>query len=210
MYGDEESYRSTENHLETVPAKSKAKLTSRLLEIPKIEGKHRNKQNIVSEDKKKDEKNNITLKDDENTAGNTESDNSRNFRDNICSIEFGKNSAGGRKMEVKKRSKSGYLSSDGEKHSQQTSRKHTFEYIFEKDNQFCDPVKNELDDDVIGIMPWRMGGSFLTPQKIENDGNYISEIEDYFLRKDLDNVEKTIGNRNIFADGCEEEVKLCC
>ena len=65
------------------------------------------------------------------------------------------------------------------------TRKHTFQYFFDKVHQVCDPIEELIEEDVIDVMQFRMGGSYLTEIKdLRLEGSDRGEIEDYFLKKD--------------------------
>ena len=65
------------------------------------------------------------------------------------------------------------------------TRKHTFQYFFEKVHQVCDPIEELVEEDVIDVMQCRMGGSYLTEIKdLRLEGSDRGEIEDFFLKKD--------------------------
>ena len=67
------------------------------------------------------------------------------------------------------------------------TRKHTFQYFFDKVHQVCDPIIELVEEDVIDVMQLRMGGSYLTEIKdLRFEGSDRGEIEDYFLKKDLE------------------------
>ena len=91
------------------------------------------------------------------------------------------------------------------------TRKHTFEYFFDKVHQVCDPI-TELDEEgVMDVMQCRMGGSYLTEIKdLRIDGNDRSEIEEHFLRKDTKEKEKSGKKRKRFVVLPEKEVGCGC
>ena len=245
---DEILLSSTENNLKVVPAKSKSNhvRASRLLNVPQLDGKHRNRQN--SGDKKNDPEGFSSSKDRNNTDNsyrpgepntnghelngkNEEENDSRNRKKNSKdtndnykkNIEVENNSPDGlvRNIEVWREGKENdqeggqrvfdLLDADNAKknipYMHPATRKHTFEYFFDKVHQVCDPI-TELDEEgVMDVMQCRMGGSYLTEMKdLRKDGNDRSEIEEHFLRKDVKEEEKSGKKRKRFAAWSETEV----
>lgn len=246
---DEILVSSTENNLKVFPAKSKSKhmRASRLLNVPQLDGKHRNRQN--SGDKNNDPEgfsssNNRNNTDnsyrpgevntnghdmngndgEENDTRNREK-NSKDTNDNYKkTIEIENNSPDClvRNIEVSREAKENdqeggghrvfdLLDADNAKknipYMHPATRKHTFEYFFDKVHQVCDPI-TELDEEgVMDVMQCRMGGSYLTEMKdLRKDGNERSEIEEHFLRKDVKEEEKSGKKRKRFAAWSETEV----
>ena len=75
------------------------------------------------------------------------------------------------------------------------TRKHTFQYFFDKVHQVCDPIIELVEEDVIDVMQLRMGGSYLTEIKdLRFEGSDRGEIEDYFLKKDLEDERSEVSS----------------
>ena len=68
-------------------------------------------------------------------------------------------------------------------------REHTFRYFFDKVHEVVESVGADklLDDDVLDIMQFRMGGSYLTELKdLRKNDTELAAIEDFFLAKDIE------------------------
>ena len=90
------------------------------------------------------------------------------------------------------------------------TRKHTFEYFFDKVHQVCDPITEFVEEDVIVVMQFKMGGSYLTEIKdLRLDGSDRADIEEYFLKKDLDDDGKSLRIKGeMLSDVSEVDIKV--
>lgn len=218
MEPDDDSFSSTETNLKRI---SKNNPSSRLLNVPEShEGKYRNGPNVEDENKN-DKRFNVNDKRQSNnretngheTNNNNYSDMNDKYRDRV----FGNNPEEDnlvRNIEIEDSRKSSDFDPEDEKRKHSVfdfveadntfqtipymhpdTRKHTFQYFFDKVHQVCDPIIELVEEDVIDVMQVRMGGSYLTEIKdLRQEGSDRAEIEDFFLKKDLEDEGKLLGN----------------
>ena len=218
MEPDDDSYSSTETNLKRI---SKNNPSSRLLNVPEShEGKYRNGPNVEDENKN-DKRFNVNDKRQSNnreTNGHeTNNDNYSDMNDKYRDCVFGNNPEEDnlvRNIEIEDSRKSSDFDPEDEKRKHSVfdfveadntfqtipymhpdTRKHTFQYFFDKVHQVCDPIIELVEEDVIDVMQVRMGGSYLTEIKdLRQEGSDRAEIEDFFLKKDLEDEGKLLGN----------------
>ena len=196
---------------------SKTNSSSRLLNVPQLhEGKYRNGPNIEEENKNvpRFHANNNNRDLGPNLTGSKSNDNYSDMKDKYRDLVFENRNTSHtseednlvRNIEVdvsvkytdfapedEKRKHSVFEVVEADKtaasipYMHPDTRKHTFQYFFDKVHQVCDPIIELIEEDVIDVMQLRMGGSYLTEIKdLRFEGSDRGEIEDYFLKKDLE------------------------
>ena len=205
MEPDDDSYTSAADLKSFSKVSTRNNSSSSLLNVPRPhDGKCRNGQNTEDENKN-DQRFNVNNRD----TGYETNDNYSDMNDEYRDLVFGKTSEEDnlvRNIEVDVSGKSTDFNPEDDKREHSVfevveadntaklipymhpdTRKHTFQYFFDKVHQVCDPIIELDEEDVIDVMQLRMGGSYLTEMKdLRLEGSDRGEIEDYFLKKDLE------------------------
>ena len=214
MEPDDDSYTSAADLKSFSKVSTRNNSSSSLLNVPRPhDGKCRNGQNTEDENKN-DQRFNVNNRD----TGYETNDNYSDMNDEYRDLVFGKTSEEDnlvRNIEVDVSGKSTDFNPEDDKREHSVfevveadntaklipymhpdTRKHTFQYFFDKVHQVCDPIIELDEEDVIDVMQLRMGGSYLTEMKdLRLEGSDRGEIEDYFLKKDLEDEGKLSENK---------------
>ena len=87
-------------------------------------------------------------------------------------------------------------------------REHTFRYFFDKVHEVVESVGADklLDDDVLDIIQFRMGGSYLTEIKdLRQKDTELAAIEEFFLAKDIERDDDSNRRQQLLS----QETEVC-